>query len=636
MVSAMHAFVAAVVAALMITAATASITEMKFSLRNLSGGPIAVWWRQPGAGPVRKLIAQSAMSVRNSSNLQINSFEGHEFVIRRSKKGALADSTHKVGQYKEGEEAMFAVGDTNDIVIVTEALTIERRGTNYVVKMMIQDAIAECHAVAETPGASVPASCVANQTTEALREIRAEYDFETDLREKMFEKMEVLNATLGGSDSYEVPDMPKKPLMGWPSTTSIDEMSAYAAKAITSCGGDAPSVPMLPAVLHDVDLGEEYSSGAFACSDESDINGGVCANTEVARAAAEAKWAAEADGHEWCARWARIGECEKNPGYMESACAKSCEREKAAGLPPAPVDELLGAVEKVVRYEECVTTAMKPEVARLLAAVSAERNAKSSASDGLRNMTCEAMPTTTTPLISNDWTDDNDHTVGVDTLFDHNGASIRHLRGFTTEDECKLLMDNARPRLRPATVAEEGNNQARSKHRRAQAANVDADWKNPDDPITRISRRVYNITNAFTGYGLSHESQEPFSVIQYDAPEKHDGEPQEYRPHCDGSCDGSPHLHGGRVATVLIYCQVADEGGGTTFANADVFVQPRATDAVLFSYYDPKTGDMDTGLTEHSGCPVMAGTKWVITEWMRLGVGRDNPWTSSDPTGAKL
>ena len=79
-------------------------------------------------------------------------------------------------------------------------------------------------------------------------------------------------------------------------------------------------------------------------------------------------------------------------------------------MPPAPVDELLGAVEKVVRYEECVTTAMKPEVARLLAAVSAERNAKSSASDGLRNMTCEAMPTTTTPLISNDWTDDNDHT----------------------------------------------------------------------------------------------------------------------------------------------------------------------------------------------------------------------------------
>ena len=61
-------------------------------------------------------------------------------------------------------------------------------------------------------------------------------------------------------------------------------------------------------------------------------------------------------------------------------------------------------------------------------------------------------------------------------------------------------MDNARPRLRTATVAEEGNNQAVSKHRRAQAANVDANWNNPEDPITRISRRTYNITNHFTGY----------------------------------------------------------------------------------------------------------------------------------------
>ena len=35
-------------------------------------------------------------------------------------------------------------------------------------------------------------------------------------------------------------------------------------------------------------------------------------------------------------------------------------------------------------------------------------------------------------------------------------------------------------------------------HPRAQAANVDADWANPNDPITRISRRTYNITNHFT------------------------------------------------------------------------------------------------------------------------------------------
>ena len=70
---------------------------------------------------------------------------------------------------------------------------------------------------------------------------------------------------------------------------------------------------MLPAVLDDVDLGEGFSS-PLSCSDESDVNGGVCTNPDMARAAAEAKWAAKGDRHDWCARWARIGECEKNPG----------------------------------------------------------------------------------------------------------------------------------------------------------------------------------------------------------------------------------------------------------------------------------------------------------------------------------
>lgn len=68
-------------------------------------------------------------------------------------------------------------------------------------------------------------------------------------------------------------------------------------------------------------------------------------------------------------------------------------------------------------------TLFLPKVARLLAAVSAERNAKSSASDGLRNMTCEAMPTTTTPITTHDWTDDNDHT-GV--LKNHHRMAMIH------------------------------------------------------------------------------------------------------------------------------------------------------------------------------------------------------------------
>ncbi len=37
---------------------------------------------------------------------------------------------------------------------------------------------------------------------------------------------------------------------------------------------------------------------------------------------------------------------------------------------------------------------------------------------------------------------------------------------------------------------------------------------------------------------------------------------------------------------------------------------------------------MDSGFTEHSGCPVYEGEKKIVTQWIRLGVDNDNPWDS--------
>mmetsp|Transcript_20509 Transcript_20509/g.72995 ORF Transcript_20509/g.72995 Transcript_20509/m.72995 type:complete len:174 (+) Transcript_20509:1-522(+) len=163
------------------------------------------------------------------------------------------------------------------------------------------------------------------------------------------------------------------------------------------------------------------------------------------------------------------------------------------------------------------------------------------------------------------------------------------------------------------------------------------DQKKKKAPAAKLWRRAFSVANALTGYDLDVEGQEPFSVIHYNGTRQRlaGGLPDEYRPHCDGSCDGSPHMHGGRVATLLLYCGVPTSGGATTFTNARTVVRPSANDAVLFSYYDVATREMDTGFTQHSGCPVLDGDKWVVTLWMRKGVHAGDSWAQYDPTGCR-
>ena len=107
------------------------------------------------------------------------------------------------------------------------------------------------------------------------------------------------------------------------------------------------------------------------------------------------------------------------------------------------------------------------------------------------------------------------------------------------------------------------------------------------------------------------------------------------RPHCDGACNGEPHVSTGRVATTILYCKAPTRGGATTFTKANVFVKPVKNAAAFFSYYG-SDGIMDDGYTEHSGCPVLEGEKWITALWMRKGVSAENPWDFYDPMGIPI
>ena len=59
----------------------------------------------------------------------------------------------------------------------------------------------------------------------------------------------------------------------------------------------------------------------------------------------------------------------------------------------------------------------------------------------------------------------------------------------------------------------------------------------------------------------------------------------------------------------------------------------------VFAEVDPNPTEInlaDTGLTEHAGCPVREGEKWVATQWMREGVNTKETWMLFDPQGGRL
>eukprot|EP00607_Mallomonas_marina_P005788 CAMPEP_0182437292 /NCGR_PEP_ID=MMETSP1167-20130531/84947_1 /TAXON_ID=2988 /ORGANISM="Mallomonas Sp, Strain CCMP3275" /LENGTH=408 /DNA_ID=CAMNT_0024630157 /DNA_START=151 /DNA_END=1377 /DNA_ORIENTATION=+ len=279
-------------------------------------------------------------------------------------------------------------------------------------------------------------------------------------------------------------------------------------------------------------------------------------------------------------------------------------------------------------FSECVANVLNEDIEKLSDAkdeISKYRNLMASR---LRNYTCADPTMNSTAPIESTKMVVGDKRYKIDSLFESSHAHIWSIEDFVSPEECAALEKFGRPRLRRATVAAEDGTSTVSESRKAQQAGYKNMRDFPDDPLWDLYHRVLHVTNKKTGFRLQPDGQEDFTIIQYNPTDQ-------YTPHCDGNCDHSPHIPGGRVATAVMYCKVADAGGGTTFTKADVFVKPKPGMATFFSYRGPD-GLMDPGYTEHSGCPVIEGEKVITTFWMRDGVSKENPWTVFDPSGVPI
>lgn len=231
----------------------------------------------------------------------------------------------------------------------------------------------------------------------------------------------------------------------------------------------------------------------------------------------------------------------------------------------------------------------------------------------------------------------------VEIMFSNHAAEIHVIQDFITPEECQAIEEVSKPLMHRASVASEDGGSKFSPNRKAMQAGIKVDWAKEvnGDHIARLSRRVFDYTNDHSDLNLNIDGQEDIMAIHYFGRGKNDTEPDRYMPHCDGDCDGDEFRAGTRVATMVIYCTVPTAGGATNFAQSNIHVKPKVGSATWFKYVSSLdtlpngdvVGVMDSGFTQHSGCPVLEGEKKIVTQWMRKGVSSDEPWNSFNTMG---
>lgn len=170
--------------------------------------------------------------------------------------------------------------------------------------------------------------------------------------------------------------------------------------------------------------------------------------------------------------------------------------------------------------------------------------------------------------------------------------------------ECDALIEAARPRMaRSKTVENETGGEEINEDRTSSGMFFS---RGENDIAAQLEARIARLVN------WPVENGEGLQVLRY-------GVGAEYKPHYDYFDPSQPGTArivargGQRVATLVIYLNEPEQGGGTTFPDVGLEVAPKRGHAVFFAYPSPSPSTR----TLHGGSPVVRGEKWIATKWLR-------------------
>jgi len=180
------------------------------------------------------------------------------------------------------------------------------------------------------------------------------------------------------------------------------------------------------------------------------------------------------------------------------------------------------------------------------------------------------------------------------------------INNFLSNDECEILIQQAKLKLKPSTVVDLKTG-GRQIHQGRTSEGMHFN-RGENALIQNLEHRISELVH------MPIEHGEGIQVLHYKMG-------AEYRPHYDyfpedeiGSKDYLS-TGGQRVATVIMYLNDVEEGGETVFPEISLTVIPKRGSALYFSYCNALNQTDEKTL--HGGAPVIKGSKWIATKWLR-------------------
>lgn len=185
-------------------------------------------------------------------------------------------------------------------------------------------------------------------------------------------------------------------------------------------------------------------------------------------------------------------------------------------------------------------------------------------------------------------------------------AQVYEIPNLLSLEECKLVIESINEALEPSTITLERNN-----YRNSRTCHLS---KVTPTLAKKLDHRFAKLL------GVDPRFSEPIQGQRYDIG-------QQFKEHTDWFEPGTEEfithatIGGQRTWTIMVYLNVVEKGGETSFRKLDRSYTP--IPGFGLAWNNLLADGTPNQFTLHEALPVQSGNKWVITKWFRQRHGRN-------------